>query len=462
MKRLCFFVLLLILSASACIPTGAFGYETEASGWTDVELRALYVQNGMRLSSEINPTFEAAWPTFAVPEAGGVQATSNFNMRGFAMSHDGRYSYMSVLHGGGNIVRGMFVMETLTGRITDYRTRFDGDVCDGAAPHFSYPKGVAADTRGYVYIGWTLSDSYNAAYLTVEQQKDDGTLETVAELPVCSLGTPGDPTGVKVGINGVSVAEVNGRMLCYVVTNYDHDALYCFDVTDPKKPVLQKNSGDLPTLVGKQLEEACYLDIAEDGTAYLAITKSDGDGIAVISPDGTTVERFISLNDVYSVELVGNFLLCGMRTSNAVTVLSRKSGKKIAAISTADGHGERITRMQIVQDVLFVCDAGSFENQGNAVYAAALSDRGDVFLKAIVKGQRTGIAEYPFEADAETTSDPATEASADRTTSAETASAELTSTPDVPTENNGGCASNAALLSLLVLPACALLYRKKH
>ncbi len=475
MKRLLFLLLVASLLFSALIfSTLAADYETDASFWSDVELRALYVQSGMKLASRINPSFSVDWPTFKVPEAGGVAATSNFNMRGFAMSPDGRYTYMSVLHGGGDIVRGMFVMETQTGRITDYRTRYDGDRCNGAQPRFSYPKGVAADTRGYVYIGWTLSDSYNAAYLTVECQKADGTLETVAELPVCTLGTPGDPAGTKIGINGVDVVELDGKTYCYVMTNYAHDVLYRFDVTDPEKPVLDKHFGKggmataAPKLAGGTLDEGLYMDVAPDGNIYLATGFSNGrDGIAVLAPDGRSCARVIPLDGVYSVELAGEFLLCGMRTANAVTVLDHESGRQIATLSTKDSFGERITRMQIIYDVLFVCDAGSFENQGNAVYAAALSETGEAFLQAIVKGQNTGESDFSPETEAETvtgtadTSDSATEASPEPTVPSESTAP----SPKITTAEPGmgsGCASSMAVIPLLALLPVAFHCRKKH
>ncbi len=469
-----------LLLSTLSVAVSAADYETKASAWGSIELRALYVQDGMTLSSDINPDFAADWPMFTIPEAGGTEATSTVNMRGFALSPDGRFAYMSVLHGGGDVVRGMFVMETMTGKLLAYDTRWDGDVCDAALPHFSYPKGLAADTRGYVYLGYTLSESYNEAYLRIVKQNGDGTLTRISEIPVCALGAPGDSTGTKVGINGVAVSERDGRVFCYVVTNYDHDALYCFDVTDPEKPVLNKDFGTDGRIVlgsfdlkGYALDEALYLDVDADGAVYLAITATDGrGGVAVIAADGRTCHRVVASDQVYSVEVVGDFLLCGSRTGGLITVLNRRTGRQVTTLSVNDTYGERITRMQIARDVLFVCDAGSLEGQSNAVYAAPLSDRGQAFLDEIVVSQNRGYAAYETETDAPETSletnDQALETLAPETipdTVAPQESGEESATeslPETQATEDSGCASASFFPAIFLMAAIAIRISKKH
>ncbi len=486
-------VALLLSLMTVCVPAADLSdpdYETKASAWANVTLRALYVQDDMTLSSDINPELKADWPVFAVPDAGNA-VTSTVNMRGFALSPDGRFAYMSVLHGGGDKVRGMFVMETMTGKILAYDTRCDGDVCNGALPHFSYPKGVDADTRGYVYMGYTLSASFNEAYLRVARQNEDGTLTRISEIPVCSLGKPGDENGTKVGINGVSISERDGRVFCYVVTNYEHDRLYCFDMTDPEAPLLCKDFGKngsmvLTTLGSYTVDEALYLDVDTDGTVYLAVTATDGrGGVAVIAPDGRSCRKVMASDGVYSVELVGNFLLCGSRTGGTITVLNRQTGRQVTTLSVDDGYGERVTRMQIARDVLFVCDAGSVVGSSNAVYAAPLSDAGQAFLDEIVLAQNRGYAVYETEAP-ETETVPETEAPADESettgslpetglteeseprpeTVGETANAPASETnpatiPETDAATGGGCAS-AVFPGLCLLTGMAVILRKKH
>ncbi len=480
MKRFCTVLFIFVLlTAAIVLPSAADG----EVAWNSIRPRALYVQDDKKLTSDINPAFSVDWPFFSVPEADADKVTCTVNMRGFAMSPDGRYMYMGIQHGGGDFVRGMYVMETATGKITDFVSRYDGNDCDGTRPHFSYPKGIAADERGYVYVGYTLSTSYNAAYLAVYRQERDGTLTLVSELPVCSLGTPGDSFGTKVGINGVAVRELDGKTYAYVVTNYDHDALYRFDVTDPNNPVLQKDFdstgwSDMQALGGSQLDEAYYADVAEDGTVYLAISKTDGDGVAVITPDGKRCRQFIPQNGVYSVLIYGDYLLCGARTGGQVTVIDRETGKTVGALSVLDGYGERITRLQIAEDVLFICDAGSVAGVANAIYAAPLDESGQAFLDAIVQGQNAGYSDRYTEPETAIPTEPVTGGQtppeSDSTVPPEKPDTDTESKPRPPLKETSpapdrpsttimvGCRSACGTIVLLILPAAWLALRKKH
>lgn len=478
MKHFCTVLFTLVILISTVVLSASAEAETASISWNGLRLRALYVQNDKKLTSDINPDFSADWPSFEIPEA-GTSATCTVNMRGFAMSPDGRYMYMGIQHGGGDVVRGMYVMETMTGKITDFVYRYDGDVCDGTRPHFSYPKGISTDERGYVYVGYTLSTSYNAAYLAIYRQESDGTLTHVSELPVCSLGTPGYAFGTKVGINGVAVRELDGQTYAYVVTNYDHDSLLRVDVTNPEKPMFDTEFGKdgvqmLPSDVwsshGYTLDEAQYLDVARNGTIYLAFNATDGrDGIAVLSRDGQICHRIHHLNGVYSMLVYGDYLLCGARTGGQVTVIDRETGKTVGAISTIDNYGERLTRLQITQDVLFVCDAGSVQGVANAIYAAPLNARGKAYLNAITDAQNSGTTDW-YETETDMVEMPTEAATAPETVyepigtdSATEDHPPATGLPKPPASAvvTIGCQSAMAASALLLLPAAWLIMRKK-
>ncbi len=474
MKRLFLCFLSVFLCLAVAVPvmvaadypvmTAESDYETSASVWRDLTLRALYVQKDTQLTSDINPDFIGTWWKGNIPEAGGTVIASTVNMRGFALSPDGRYAYLGIQHGGGNIVRGMLVMETMTGKLTDYVYHYDGENGEPVVP-FSYPKGIDTDSRGYVYIGYTHSSMYNVAHLAVARQEDDGTLTEVAFLPVCSFGTPGNTSGTKVGINGVAVSERDGRVYCYVMTNYQHDALYCFDVTDPRQPVLNRNFGQngkldftdgTPLADGFILDEGQYMDIDADGTIYLCVNAESGkDGIAVIEPDGSKCRKVIGCDGVYCVELVGNFFVCGRRDGSAVVVLDRGTGRQIASVSTAnDTYGDRLVRIRIVKDLLFVCDAGALADSSNAIYVAPLSAQGADFLDAIVTAQKNGYAAYETEPPAtepptEPETLPSSQASTDApmtpdTTSSATAGYDSLPDDPAPTDTLSGMASDTA------------------
>ncbi len=466
--------LVLILSVLCILPVSADG---DITTWNSIRPKPLYIQDGMRLTSTVNPDFAAAWPLFPIAEA-GKDATCTVNMRGFALSPNGRYAYLGIQHGGGDVVRGLFVMETMTGRITDFAYRYDGDTCASGVP-YSYPKGIAADARGYVYVGYTLSSSYNAAYLAIYRQNSDGTLEKLTELPVCDLGEPGGPFGIKVGINGVAVRELDGKTYCYVVTNYDHDTLVRIDVTDPQKPLLDNAFGksgvvnlapDALNLRGYTLDEAQYLDIASDGTIYLCINATDGrDGIAELSPDGKTSRRVIEQDGAYSILIYESFLLCGTRTGGQVAVIVRETGKSAGTLSVLDQYGERVTRLQVADDVLFICDAGSLEGIANAIYAAPLSDGGQTYLDAIVTAQNTGKTDWYTETEPTTGTPivPDTEPDTNATTSPQDTESptEAPTTPlsPPPAPPAVGCTSSIAGTGLVLLLGAAYLFvRKNH
>ncbi len=475
MKRRAFAIctLVLILAVLAILPVSA---DDDITTWNSIRPSPLYIQNGMRLTSTVNPDFFADWPLFPVAEA-GQDATCTVNMRGFALSPDGRYAYMGIQHGGGDVVRGLFVMETMTGKITDFAYRYDGDVCSSGVP-YSYPKGIAADGRGYVYVGYTLSASYNAAYLAIYRQNSDGTLEKLTEQPLCNLGEPGGPFGTKVGINGVAVRELDGKTYCYVATNYDHDTLVRIDVTAPQKPLFDNTFGksgvvDLSSgalnLRGYTPDEAQYLDVAPDGTVYLCINATDGrDGIAELSPDGKICRRVIEQEGAYSVLVYGNFLLCGTRTGGQIAVILRETGKSAGTLSVLDQYGERITRLQVANDVLFICDAGSLEGTANAIYTAPLSDSGKTYLDAIVTAQNTGKTDWYTEPEATTEApttpdtEPATNATTSPTDTAAQTEAPAAPLPPPPAPPAVGCTSSMASAGLILLGAACLVLYKKH
>ncbi len=475
---------LLLLAVLLTLPVMADG---DIKNWNSMRPKPLYIQNGRQLTSAVNPDFSADWPLFPIPEAGG-DATCTVNMRGFALSPNGRFAYLGIQHGGGDVVRGLFVMETMTGKITDFAYRYDGDICSSGVP-YSYPKGIAADARGYVYVGYTLSASYNAAYLAIYRQHEDGTLAKLTELPVCDLGEPGGPFGTKVGINGVAVRELDGKTYCYVVTNYDHDTLARIDVTDPEKPCMDKAFGrsgavDLSPgsirLQGYTVDEAQYLDVAADGTVYLCINATDGrDGIAELSPDGKTCRRVIEQDGAYSVLVYGNFLLCGTRTGGQVAVIVRETGKSAGTLSVLDSYGERVTRLQVANDVLFICDAGSLEGTANAVYTTPLTNDGQAYLDAIVTAQNTGSTDWYTETEPSTTAPsipdttpgsnadtqppesavvPETSARPDDTG----APLESSPLPPQPAPPSVGCTSYVAEIGLLLLGAAYLFVRKNY
>lgn len=486
MKR--FFVMLLcavLLLSLATVGTSAISSNVDASAWSSVELKALYVQSAYDLMSDLNEDYSEYWWEDEIPDLDDNWCNAaNVNMRGFAMSPDGHYLYMGHLNGGSG-VRGVAVFDTETCVLTDYYYHYDGEIGLVGSP-FSYPKGIAADDRGYVYVGYAFSKNYNVVNLGIAQQQEDGTLTEVSFEPVFAFGDPGDEGGIKVGVNGVDVAKVGDKYYCYAMLNYDYDALYCIDVTDPQNPKLNKDFGTDGVIIfsepsntvagdGFTLKEGQYLDVDDDGTIWVVVNSNEGtDGIMKIAPDGSACADVAVVSGVYSVEHEGGFLLCGMKDGSAVVVLDDASYETIATIPLTADYGDRVVRMQVVNDVLFVADAGNDTVDYNAVHAAPLSAEGQEFFNQLVanlnnhgeeetteevtEGTHTGDETTVTTTETPTEEESTVEAPDENTTT-------VASAEDVTTEEPGeaGCASTVGFAAVAVLMAvAACVVRKKE
>ena len=481
MKRfLSCLLLVALLIMTAALGASAISSDVNAASFAAAELQAIYIQAGADIYSDLNEDYYEFWWEDEVSELENWAQASTINMRGFAMSTDGRYLYMGQLNGGSG-VRGVAVYDTERCVITDLYYHYNGEAGDPGNP-FSYAKGIAADDRGYVYVGFAFSKNYNVVNLGIAQQKDDGTLEEVALKAVYEFGEPGDEGGIHVGVNGVDVAKVGDKYYCYVMVNYDYDALYCFDVTDPASPKLNKDFGEggcidfsVGTVAGSgfTLKEGQYMDVDDDGTIWLVVNANEGtDGIMKIAPDGSACVEIVELKGIYCVEHEGGFLLCGMKDGSAVQVLDDASYEAVATVPLTPDYGDRVTRMLVINDVLFVSDAGSDSNPYNAVLAAPLSPEGQDFFDRLVanlsgKGEETesdgDTAETPTEAPAET--EAPTEAPADTNAPAETdgetpTEAPVTEAPgtDAPEK---GCGSSVASAAVAILTAAAAFVARK-
>ena len=401
----------------AVVGASALSPNVDASTWESLELKALYVQSDADIYSDLDEDYWEYWWEDEVPESDDAWLmASTINMRGFAMSPDGRYLYMGQLNGGTG-VRGVVVYDTQKCVVTDLYYHYDGEAGLEGSP-YSYAKGIAADDRGYVYVGYAFSLNYNLVNLGIAQQKEDGALEEVSLTAAYAFGEPGDAGGIHVGVNGVDVVKVGDSYYCYVMINYDYDALYCFDVTDPANPKLNKDFGDNglinfsddanPVVApGYTLKEGQYMDVDDDGVIWLVVNTNEGmDGVMKISPNGSSCVSFAELQGVYSVEHEGGFLLCGMKDGSAVVVLDDASFEQVASVPVVADYGDRIVRVLVVNDVLFVADAGNDTHGNNAVHAAPLTADGQEFFDSLVANfSKSG--EEPGEDSSEAESTPA-------------------------------------------------------
>ena len=475
MKRMLACLLCVAMLVSVSIPGASamtsVSVNVTVDSWSTAELLPLYVLEGGELYSELNEDYYEYWWEEEVPELDDNYAQAcPINMRGFAMSPDGRYCYMGTLNGGSG-VRGVVVYDTKTCKITDLYYHYDGAAGDPANP-FSYAKGIAADDRGYVYAGFAFSKNYNIVNLGIAQQQEDGTLEEVYCDAVYEFGNPGDTGGIHVGVNGVDVAKVGDKYYCYVMTNYTYDALYCYDVTDPTNPVLNKDFGtngciifsEPSNTVGGDINilDLYYMDVDEDGTIWI-ITDTDKDVYVMkITPDGSAAVELIVANSFFCVEHVSGYLLLGDYKGGYIEVRDDASYEVIAQIPILEDYGDRVVRIQIANDVMFVCEAGNDNHPINTIHAAPLSADGQAFFDQLVANlAQTG------EEDTEAATEPTTEAPTEGTeaptevvTEAPTdAPADVTdAATEAPTEteaSKSGCGATMGFAAVAILTACA-------
>ena len=470
-------VMLLSLTAIGASAIGTVSNDVNDDSWKTVELLPLYVQSGGDIYSDLNEDYYAYWWEEEVPELGGVYAQAGtVNMRGFAMSPDGRYCYMGTLNGGTG-VRGVAVFDTQKAELTDLYYHYNGEAGDQGNP-FSYAKGLAADDRGYVYVGFAFSKNYNVVDLGIAKQLEDGTLEEVYCDAVYEFGNPGDEGGIKVGVNGVDVTKVGDKYYCYFMTNYTYDALYCYDVTDPANPKLNKDFGtngciifsEPSNTVGGDFKpaDAHYMDVDEDGTIWLI---ADGEDAYVmkIAPDGSACVDLIPANYFYCVEHVNGYLLMGDYKGEYIEVRDDASYEVVAKIDIQPDFGDRVTRIQIANDVLFVCEAGNDTVNINTIHAAPLSPAGQEFFNKLVANLAGESAEETTEAPAteepETSPDTeppvvtepgdATEAPTEAPTDAPATDAPETEAP------KEGCGSTVAVAAVALMTAAAAFVARK-
>ena len=472
-------VLLCAVMLISLASTGAAALSPDVTDdtWRTLELKALYIQNDADIYSEVNEDyFEYMWDG-DVPEVGGYCQTCTVQMRGFAMSADGRYLYMGHLNGGTG-VRGVSVFDTKTCAVTDLYYKYDGEAGHATTP-FSYAKGIDADDRGYVYAGFAFSKNYNVVNLGIARQQEDGTLEEVYYGAVYEFGEPGDEGGIQVGVNGVEVAKVGDRYYCYVMVNYTYDALYCYDVTDPANPKLNRDFGtngyiefSAPsnTVAGSEctLNEGYYMDVDEDGVIWLAFkaNESGKSGIMKIAPDGSACVDSMELKAPFSVEHAGGYLLCGVTDGSGIVVLDDSSYETVATIALTPDNGDRVVRMYIINDVLFVGTSGESATRVNAVHAAPLTAAGQEFFDQLVNNLSGGEeTEAPTEAPTETEAptDEVTEAPTDEMTEAPTEAPATEVPTEAPTQPaKSGCGSALGFAAVALLTAAAAFVAAKR
>ena len=436
MKKRIFACILACLMLATVFSTAAYA-AVPADAWSSLKFN-IFTQTSMGYN-------------FAELDTNGMLGHGQQVMRGFAVAPDGSYVFGGYLNPGNTSAVEMF--DGKTGKLagTYVHTEADGS-------SISYPKGLACDDRGYLYVG--LASRSNKAFASLDVVKydekgSDGWLKCVSSQIFITTDE-----NTKTGINGVAVREIAGKYYLYVIVNYDVDFLYRFDVTDPTAPVIDTTFADNGRIDLQKapfnLKEGNYLDVDEDGTIYMGYTGSDA-GFMVISEDGKRVINTVKQNKGYAVKLWDNYILVSSQSGPTCLCIYDKATLSLIATINFDANNvsdtcdafafsgmNSIVGMYVANDVLYVCDQGA--NGGvDQVLMAALTEVGkpvvDAYVSAIAARLKT-----PETTPAVTTEAPKPES---------TKAPEETKAPETTkaAETKKGCGSSVAVAAVAV---CAI------
>lgn len=265
-------------------------------------------------------------------------------MRGFCSSYDGKYLFGGLLQSERRVIK----IDAATGEVL-------GEYAD-AEP--GYPKGLYCDDRGYLYVGIANAPNDGSVGFSIVK------IDTMEEVKFVSTEIAG-----KVGVNGVAVAKLGDKYYLYVITNYDTDRLYRWDVTNPKSPVLDtgfgKSSGytDLQELTGSADCDANYLDVDADGIIYMTAkvsSGSKGDTLLKISADGKSIVSKASLTEPYGIYLHDNTYLLVTTYNGASSILYVVNASDLSTVCelAETGDASAYSGATIAGDKIYIADQG--------------------------------------------------------------------------------------------------------
>ena len=463
MKKLITLVLTLALLASLFVlPSAAI---------TEAEVAALKYTLIMQSSNGMSYTGD------------DVLFFGKYQMRGMAISQDGKYAFGGYLNPNGSSAIEMF--DIATGK-----TVAGFQYIQSENSKSSYPKGLATDDRGYLYAGLAYNPNNTRADLAVFTY-DDSKITQVGYGNVIMTDA-----NTKTGINGIAVENVNGTYYAYVVVNYDVDYLVRLNVNDPTNPVVDTSFGNNGMIDLKQapfsVNDALYLDVDTDGTIYLSCTTATEKKIISITSDGSLIINQAIQDTAYGVAIWGEYLFVTTQNTGKVCIYYKSTLAPFAELEvTADNTILPIDRDDIlinagvnsfcnaavVGDVLFLGDQGSGASGLDQIFAVGLTSAAAAKVESYAKGIHDRLAlAYPEKTEApETTLAPETEAPAtDPVTEApETEAPAVDPATEAPAQTKApevteapaaksGCGSMIAGSALIVaLLGAAIVFKKK-
>ncbi len=285
---------------------------------------------------------------FAYYEQNTLEA---YQLRAFAVDPNGKYYYGGLLQGPAPTV---YQFDAKTG----------AEVCtyqfDPAEDPGAYIKAIAADDRGYVYMGVANKANDGAVYFAI--CKENG-LEEVKWVKIDLAG--------KVGVNGACVNRVGDEYFLYFITNYDTDRLYSYNVTDVNNPVLNTNFGsdgvkegtgylDLTAAFGMQ--DANNIAIDSMGCIYICATTgkgSKGDTVFKTNENGTGIMRDVEISECFGVCFVGGYVaVCTYEGADSKLHILDSTDLSIVKTIGYD-NANNFTQLGLIGNKLYMADQGA-------------------------------------------------------------------------------------------------------
>ncbi len=278
-----------------------------------------------------------------------------YGLRGFTVSPDGKNMYLGYLHSmspdPGHVSRYDTATLEKTGEFiprVDDETPVDNSNC--------YPKGLAVDNRGFLYVGVTHADTeYCSIYCLGNNFVEISHIVEVL----------GDVTG----INGMAAQKIGDRILLYVLTCYRVDTIRCYDVTDPRNMKLYDGFGDGGIVDYYELTDSekdpGYIAVDLEGNVYITCLMEDsglrkGSHVLKLSPDGKTVAASVKLKEAYGISFAGDYLFVSTYNEDKsnVHVLNKDDLSEVKTLKLS-GNDYPLTGTGYGGNYLYVASQGS-------------------------------------------------------------------------------------------------------
>ena len=283
---------------------------------------------------------------FSLIQEYGVSVLGTHQMRAFCVDPNGKYYFGGNLQGGAT----MYKFDPKTGNMLDsYQFAVDPG---------SYVKALVADDRGYVYNGIANAANNGAFFFSILN------MDTMEEISYMEVAIDG-----KIGVNGIGVANVGGTYYCYVMSNYDTDRLYRFDVTDPKAPKMDTTfgtNGYIDMAATFNYDDCNGVATDTNGFIYVSGLKQGGEGkgdtLSKLNFDGSLVEE-IPVANIWNVSMFDDeYIVVSTRggADSKVYVIDSEVMEPIAEYApVADAAG--FSGAGIMNNKIYVCDHSEYD-----------------------------------------------------------------------------------------------------